>query len=150
MTLSGPGGFQFGIFLITLIILSFVMSILSRPSSYSNSFLTSFNHSACFWCSFLSLHIPLQNVCAFTEFEISYWWFSSSLFNRWKNRPGLLTNIRFCWYWFIREMNHLIFAPTALIRCFIFFPYKVESRCSNIVSSFQPIFMFLLNISFLK
>ena len=92
--------------------------ILSWPSFCSNSFLTFFNHSVSLWCSFLSLYIPLETVCASTEFGISYWWFSSS-FSRWKNRPWFLTNIRFCWYWLILELNRLIFAPKALIRCFI-------------------------------
>ena len=98
----------------------FCYVILSWPSSCCNSFLTYFNHSTSLWCSFLSLHIPLQNVCASIKFWNSHWRFSSSLFNRWKNHPWLLTNIRFCWYWLIRELNRLLFAPTNLIRCFIF------------------------------
>ena len=69
--MSGPGAFQFGIFFITLIILSFFISVLSGPSPRSNSFLTSFNHSTSLWCSFLSLHIPLQSVCISTEWNFT-------------------------------------------------------------------------------
>ena len=47
------------------------------------------------------------------------WQFPASLFDRWKNCSWSLTNIRFCWYWLIWEVNRLVFAPTALICCFI-------------------------------
>ena len=67
------------------------------------------------------------------------WWFSSSLFNRWKKRPWLLTDIRFCWYWLIRESNLLIFASAALICCFISF--------LTMLSFFLPMFFFLSSLS---
>ena len=130
-------------FIISLFYL--VISILFWPSSCSNS-LISFSHLASLWCSILSPHTPLQNVCTSTEFSIFKMKFH---------------NGDFLLYYLIVEKIILLILVNSRVELFNFcthsldlllhfFPYNIESLSSNIVFSFQPISMFLSNSSFLK
>ena len=112
--------------------------------------LSLFYHSVSFCCSLLLPYIPLQNVCASRRFRIQRLWVLSSLFNCWNICPWFLTNIQFCWYWLIRELNLSIFALIALICCFIssLTMLTLFLRMFYLLS-IPSIFMFLLNISFL-
>ena len=105
-----------------------------------------FSHSASLWCSLLSPHISLQNVCDSTEFQIQRLWVFSALVNCSKVCPWFLTILLILINSRVKSFNFCTHSNYLLLH---FFTYNVESLSSNIVFAFQPIFTFLLNVSFL-